>query len=84
WFASSGDFFDMMKASLSGNSTSDKGSRQNITITVLNRKYQPIGEYHLSEAFITEYSGVSLNAMSSQVGFEQIRMSYDFFVYNPM
>jgi phage tail-like protein len=86
WFASNGEFYDMMKSSLSGSS---KGSgagaaRSNITITVLNRSYQPIGEYQIFNAFITEYSGLALNAMSSQVAFEQIRMVYDYFVYNPL
>lgn len=86
WFASNGEFYDMMKSSLSGSSKGSGAgaSRSNITITVLNRKYQPIGEYQVFNAFITEYSGLSLNAMSSQVAFEQIRMVYDYFVYNPL
>ncbi|MCB9739366.1 MAG: phage tail protein [Deltaproteobacteria bacterium] len=86
WFASNGEFYDMMKASLSGSSLvgGAGAKRSNITITVLNRKYQPIGEYQIFNAFITEYSGLSLNAMSSQVGFEQIRMVYDYFVYKAM
>ncbi|MCO4760810.1 MAG: phage tail protein [Myxococcales bacterium] len=85
-FAANGEFYDMMKSSLSGNSKG-KGAgaeRLNITITLLNRKYQPIGEYQLFKAFITEYSGLSLNAMSSQVGFEQIRLAYDYFEYKSL
>ena len=82
-FAANGEFFDMMKSSLSG-SNKGKGlgaDRVNITITLMNRKYQPIGAYEFFNAFITEYSGLALNAMSSQVGFEQIRLAYDYFVY---
>ncbi len=85
-FAANGEFFDMMKSSLAG-SSKGKGmgaDRVNVTITLLNRKYQPIGEYQLFNAFITEYSGLALNAMSSQVGFEQIRMAYDYFVYKSL
>ena len=81
WFASKGEFYDMMRDSLSGTTGASAGKRQNVTIVVLNRAYQPIAEYQVSNAFITEYSGLSLNAMSSAVGFEQIRMSYDYFVY---
>jgi len=84
WFASTGEFYVMMKASLSGNSknTGKVGAdRSNLTISVMNRKYQPIGEYQVFNAFITEYSGLQLNSMSSAIGFEQIRMAYDYFVY---
>lgn len=84
WFASTGEFFVMMKASLAGNTknTGKVGAdRTNITITVMNRKYQPIGEYQIYNAFITEYSGLQLNAMSSAIGFEQVRLAYDYFVY---
>ena len=81
WFASKGEFYDMMRDSLAGTAAAPAGKRQNVTIVVLNRAYQPIAEYQVSNAFITEYSGLSLNAMSSAVGFEQIRMSYDYFVY---
>ena len=84
WFASTGEFFVMMKASLSGNAknTGKVGAdRSNLSITVMNRKYQPIGEYNIYNAFITEYSGLQLNSMSSAIGFEQIRMAYDYFVY---
>ena len=84
-FAANGEFYDMMKASLSG-STKGQGlgaDRVNITITLLNREYKTIGEYRIYEAFITEYSGLALNAMSSQVGFEQLRLAYDYFEYKP-
>ena len=84
WFASTGEFYVMMKASLSGNNknTGKAGAdRSNLTITVMNRKYQPIGEYNIYNAFITEYSGLQLNSMSSAIGFEQVRMAYDYFVY---
>ncbi len=83
WFAANGEFFDMLKNSLSGTSLpgGTGGKRLNITISVLNRKYEAIGEYQLKNAFIVEYSGLQLNSMGSQVGFEQIRMAYDYFEY---
>ena len=79
WFASSGEFMAMLMSSLTGGST----KREAVTISVLNRKYDTIGEYHFERAYIVEYSGPSLNSMSGQVGFEQIRMSYDKFTYKP-
>ncbi len=77
WFASTGEFYDMLKSALTGKKT----ERVNMTIAVLDRKYQKIGEYVFDKAFIIEYSGPSLNSMSGQVGFEQIRMAYDKFTY---
>ena len=85
WFASTGEFFDMLKESLSGEAprgTSQTG-RVNITVTVLDRKYHEIGNYDFANAFIIEYSGPALNSMSGQIGFEQIRMAYDYFTYRP-
>jgi len=79
WFASSGEFMAMLMSSLTGGST----KREAVTIAVLNRKYEVIGEYNFERAYIVEYSGPSLNSMSGQVGFEQIRMSYDKFTYKP-
>jgi len=95
WFASTGEFFDMLKDSLEGSAeragdgTNKKdgghlhSGRVNIAVNVLNRKYEVIGEYAFKNAFIIEYSGPSLNSMSGQVGFEQIRMAYDYFTYTP-
>jgi len=85
WFASTGEFFDMLKESLSGEAprgTSQTG-RVNITVTVLDRKYHEVGNYDFANAFIIEYSGPALNSMSGQIGFEQIRMAYDYFTYRP-
>jgi phage tail-like protein len=79
WFASSGEFMAMLMSSLTGGST----KREAVTIAVLNRKYDVIGEYNFERAYIVEYSGPSLNSMSGQIGFEQIRMSYDKFTYKP-
>lgn len=79
WFASTGEFYDMLKGALTGSKT----ERVNMTIAVLDRQYQKIGEYTFTRAFIIEYSGPSLNSMSGQVGFEQIRMAYDKFTYKP-
>ncbi len=83
WYASNGEFFDMIKASLAGATVLSAvgAQRVNMTISVLNRKYQPIGEYRVFNAFITEYSGPSLNAGSGQIAFEQIRMAYDYFEF---
>ena len=83
WYASNGEFFDMIKASLAGATVlaAVGAQRVNMTISVLNRKYEPIGEYRVFNAFITEYSGPSLNAGSGQIAFEQIRMAYDYFEY---
>jgi len=83
FFAANDDFFNMLKNSLSAKPNKGKPgfSRVNVTVAILNRKYETIGEYTLKNAFIIEYTGLQLNAGGSQVGFEQIRMAYDYFEY---
>jgi phage tail-like protein len=82
FFAANSEFFDMLQSSLAPNKSAQLGyGRVNVTIAILNRNYEAIGEYTLKNAFIIEYSGLQLNSTGSQVGFEQIRMAYDYFDY---
>lgn len=80
WFAATGEFIDLLRGVLQ---PSGKITRKNVTITVLSRDYKEIGRYDLANAAIIEYEGPALNSMSGQVGFEQIRMTYDSFTYAP-
>lgn len=84
WFASSGEFYQMLKDSLTGTGVRGDDGRFNLTVSVKGRKYQEIGRYVFSRAFLIEYTGPSLNSMSSQIGFEQIRFAYDRFEYQPV
>ena len=83
WFAANGEFYVMLKASLAGSTktTQTGAGRTNLTINVKNRAYKTVGIYNVFNAFIIEYSGLQLNSMSSAVGFESIRMAYDYFTY---
>jgi phage tail-like protein len=83
WFAANGEFYVMLKASLAGSTKSSQtgADRTNLTINVKNRAYKTVGQYNVFNAFIIEYSGLQLNSMSSAVGFESIRMAYDYFTY---
>lgn len=84
WFASTGEFFNLLKIGLQGNGIpTGAAGRFKLTIQCLNRKYQPIGHYDFFACFFVEYSGPGFNAMSGQVGFEQIRVAYDYFTYAP-
>jgi len=83
WFASNSEFFQYLKKGLTGNMppSVDAARRFKLTINVLDRKYNVIGHYDFVQAFFIEYSGPGFNSMSGQVGFEQLRVAYDYFTY---
>ncbi len=83
WFASNSEFFELLKAGLTGYSppTAKAAGRFALTIHCLDRKYKRIGAYNFKNCFFVEYTGPGFNSMSGQVGFEQIRVAYDFFEY---
>jgi len=81
WFSAQGHFFKWLAASLD---PAAPFKRTNLTITIKDRKMKPIAMYNFAQAFIVEYSGPPLNSMQSQIGFEQIRIAYDYFKFVPL
>ncbi len=82
WFASNSEFFQLLKAGLQGSNapTATAAGRFSLTIHCLDRKYKRIGAYNFKNCFFVEYTGPGFNSMSGQVGFEQIRVAYDYFL----
>ncbi len=84
FFAASGEFYKLLELGLQGAKVpTGAAGRFQLTIQVLDRKYQTIGNYDFHECFFVEYTGPAFNAMAGQVGFEQIRVAYDYFEYQP-
>lgn len=84
WFASSGEFYNLLRLGLQGVAVpAGAAGRFKLTISCLDRKYEVIGRYDFMNCFFVEYTGPGFNSMSGQVGFEQIRVAYDYFTYNP-
>jgi phage tail-like protein len=82
WFASSGEFYNLLRLGLQGVAVpAGAAGRFKLTINCLDRKYQTIGHYDFFNCFFVEYTGPGFNSMSGQVGFEQIRVAYDYFTY---
>ncbi|MBM4342489.1 MAG: phage tail protein [Deltaproteobacteria bacterium] len=83
WFASNSEFFQLLKQGLGGSipPTAKAAGRFALTIHCMDRKYKRIGSYNFSNCFFVEYTGPGFNSMSGQVGFEQIRVAYDYFTY---
>lgn len=82
FFAASGEFYDLLKMGLQGAAVpTGAAGRFMLTIYVLDRKYATIGHYDFHQCFFVEYTGPAFNAMAGQVGFEQIRVAYDYFEY---
>lgn len=82
FFASSGEFYNLLKLGLQGSAVpTGAAGRFQLSIVVLDRKYQTIGHYDFTSCFFVEYTGPAFNSMAGQVGFEQIRVAYDYFTY---
>lgn len=82
FFASSGEFYSLLKLGLQGSAVpTGAAGRFQLSVVVLDRKYQSIGQYDFFNCFFVEYTGPAFNSMAGQVGFEQIRVAYDKFTY---
>jgi phage tail-like protein len=58
-------------------------ARQNISLVITNAKGDEIGRYDFQGAFVTRYKGPSFNAKQSDLAFEEIEITYDWFVFHP-
>ena len=81
FFAKGSPFFEWMKSMLSPNRSF---KRETISVIVLADDGQTeVGRFNLYNAFMSKYSGPSLDAGSSQIAFEEIEIVYDYFDYVP-
>lgn len=62
---------------------SKKIKRQNISLIILNDKYEETGRYNLYKAFPVEYEGPSFNSTAKDIAFESVKIHYDYFEYHP-
>jgi phage tail-like protein len=60
-----------------------KIERKNISLIIMNDKFEETGRYNLYKAYPVEYEGPAFNAGSKDIAFEQVKIHYDFFEYHP-
>ena len=62
---------------------SNQIERVNMSVIILNNKFEECGRFNLYKCFPVEYEGPAFNATSSEIAFESIKIHYDFFEYHP-
>lgn len=80
FYAGHSGFYNMMRDQLD----SPGGTvRNNISLVVTNEKGDEVGRYDFKGAFVSRYKGPSFNAKQSDLAFEEIEITYDWFVFHP-
>jgi len=57
--------------------------RVNMSLVILNDKFDEVGRFNLYKCFPTSYDGPSFNSTAKEITFESITIKYDFFEYHP-
>ncbi|MBL6975869.1 MAG: phage tail protein [Deltaproteobacteria bacterium] len=81
FFATSGEFFNWMKAIMNPNR--QPMERSTVSVVACSDAGDEIGRYNLYGAFMTKYSGPGFNAGEAAIGFEEIEITYDYFDFEP-
>lgn len=82
WYASKTEFYDWMMH-VHNPSKSAKYKRINIDLVAFNNKFSELCRFTLFNCFITEYEGPKFDAHSKEIGFETIKINYDYFTFKP-
>jgi phage tail-like protein len=62
---------------------SKKVKRQDISLIILNDKFEETGRYNFYGCFPVEYEGPAFNSTAKDIAFESIKIRYDYFIYHP-
>jgi phage tail-like protein len=79
-FTSGGsEFFLWMKSHFEDRSY----KRRNLSVVIMNQEGIEVGRFNFKNAFISKYTGPSMNANDNNVAFESVQLHYDYFEYQP-
>jgi phage tail-like protein len=57
--------------------------RVNMSLVIMNDKFEEVGRFNLYKCFPLEYEGPGFNSTAKDILFESIKVHYDFFEYHP-
>jgi len=57
--------------------------RKNISIVIMNDKFEETGRFNLYKCFPVEFEGPSFNSTAKDIAFESVKIHYDYFEYHP-
>lgn len=60
-----------------------KIERKDISLILLNDKFEETGRFNLYNAFPVEYEGPAFNSTAKDIAFESVKIHYDYFEYHP-
>lgn len=80
FYSAGSEFFIWMK---SLHIKTKKIERKNMSLIILNDKYEETGRYNFYKCFPIEYEGPTFNATAKDIAFESIKVRYDYFEYHP-
>lgn len=80
FYSSGSEFFHWMKQLHVKSKTIQ---RKNISIVIMNDKFEETGRFNLYKCFPVEYEGPSFNSTAKDIAFESVKIHYDYFEYHP-
>lgn len=80
FYSAGSEFFSWMK---NLHIKSKKIERKNLSIVIMNDKFEETGRFNLYKCIPVEFEGPSFNATSKDIAFESVKVHYDYFEYHP-
>lgn len=80
FYAAGSEFFEWMQKL---HVKTKKIERVDISVIVLNDKFEETGRYNCYGCYPIEYEAPTFNATAKDIAFESIKIHYDYFVYHP-
>lgn len=82
FYSAGSEFYRWMRKIHIGNKANPI-ERVNMSLVILNDKFEEVGRFNLYKCFPTSYDGPSFNSTAKEITFESITIKYDFFEYHP-
>ena len=80
FYSAGSEFFHWMKQLHVKTKTIE---RKNISLVIMNDKFEETGRFNLYKCFPVEYEGPSFNSTAKDIAFESVKIHYDYFEYHP-
>ena len=80
FYAGNSGFYNMMYNQMESPGAVD---RANISLVITSENGDEVGRYDFKSAYVSRYKGPSFNAKQSDIAFEEIEITYDWFIFHP-
>jgi phage tail-like protein len=80
FFAGNSEFFQLVRDQ---QNPAMKPGRTNPAVVIMDEAGEEIGRFHFYNAICTRYQGPNFNARQSEIAFEEIELTYEWFDFQP-